>query len=74
MDGARLRCRVAVPTSDATPNDYYSDAVTLEISLDSTETSLSPVSYTHLDVYKRQQPSGVTRQLSSTRKPMPHSS
>ena len=41
LDGARLRCRVTVPTSDATPNDYYSDAVTLEISLDSTETSLS---------------------------------
>ena len=41
LDGARLRCRVTVPTSDATPNYYYSDAVTLEISLDSTETSLS---------------------------------
>ena len=41
LDGARLRCRVTVPTSDATPNDYYSDAVTLEISLDSTGTSLS---------------------------------
>ena len=41
LDGARLRCRVTVPTSDATPNDYYSDAVTLEISPDSTETSLS---------------------------------
>lgn len=41
LDGARLRCRVTVPTSDATPNEYYSDAVTLEISLDSTETSLS---------------------------------
>ncbi len=41
LDGARLRCRVTVPTSDATPNYSYSDAVTLEISLDSTETSLS---------------------------------
>ena len=41
LDGARLRCRVTVPTSDATPNYYYSDAVTLEISLDSTGTSLS---------------------------------
>ena len=41
MDGARLCCRVTVPTSDATPNYYYSDAVTLEISLDSTGTSLS---------------------------------
>lgn len=41
LDGARLRCRVTVPTSDATPNYYYSDAVTLEISLDSTEISLS---------------------------------
>ena len=41
LDGARLCCRVTVPTSDATPNYYYSDAVTLEISLDSTGTSLS---------------------------------
>ena len=41
LDGAQLRCVVTAVSQDGTPNYYYSDAVTLILGRDETETELT---------------------------------